>query len=163
MQLKATLRRLINILSPNTSATKLRDDAPPPINLTNRDPDYYRAQMNILSPNTSAIRLRDDAPPPINLTNRDPDYYRAQLVILVSLVVVFRDILVQLYFLMQVQATLFKIPREYFNNSDVFRKTYLLGPEGKEVPHGHTDQQPLRLDGIDAEEFRCLLKAMIQM
>jgi hypothetical protein len=65
---------------------------------------------------------------------------------------------------MQVQATLFKIPREYFENSDsdVFRKTYLLGPKGKEVPRFQTDQQPLRLDGIDADEFRCLLKAMIQ-
>ena len=63
---------------------------------------------------------------------------------------------------MQVQATLFKIPREYFENSDVFRETYLLDPKGKEVPHGHTDQQPLRLDGVDAEEFRCLLRAMIQ-
>lgn len=118
--------------------------------------------MNILSPPAGNVStgLRDDTPPPINLKNRDPDYYKAQLVILVSLCVIFRDVLIQL---MQVQATLFKIPREYFENSDVFRETYLLGPNGKEVPDGHTDQQPLRLDGVDAEEFRCLLRAMFQV
>jgi hypothetical protein len=59
---------------------------------------------------------------------------------------------------MQVEATLFKVPRGYFENASVFRQTYLFGPEGKEVPDGHTDQQPLRLDGVDAAEFRCLLR-----
>jgi len=62
MQLKATLRRLMNILSPPAG-------------------------------HTSATRLRDDAPPPINLKHRDPDYYKVQLAILVSLVVIFCDIL----------------------------------------------------------------------
>ena len=60
---------------------------------------------------------------------------------------------------MQVEATLFKVPRVYFDRSDVFRKMYLSGPTGKEE---HTDQQPLRLDGVAAAEFRWLLKAMIQ-
>jgi hypothetical protein len=63
MQLKATLRRLVNSLS--SSAGRI-----------------------------FATRLRNDAPPPINLKDRDPDYYSVQLVILVSLVVIFRDILV---------------------------------------------------------------------
>lgn len=63
---------------------------------------------------------------------------------------------------MQVEATLFKVSRGYFENSDVFRETYLICPEGDEVQDGHTDQQPLRLAGVDAAEFRCFLKAMIQ-
>ena len=60
------------------------------------------------------------------------------------------------------EATLFKVSRRYFEDSDVFRVTYLLGPEGEEVPDGHTDQQPLRLNGLNAAEFRCLLTAMIR-
>jgi hypothetical protein len=67
-----------------------------------------------------------------------------------------------IYVLMQVEAVLFKIPRSYFENVDTFRKIYLFGPDGEEVSDGHTDQQPLRLDGVDAAEFRCLLKAMIR-
>ena len=62
---------------------------------------------------------------------------------------------------MQVEATLFKVWRRYFEKSDVFRETYLCGPNG-EVLDGYTDNQPLRLDGVDVAEFRCLLKAIIQ-
>ena len=58
---------------------------------------------------------------------------------------------------MQVEASLFKVSRVYFEHSDVFREMDLLGPKG-----GHTDQQPLRLGGVDAAEFRCLLKAMVR-
>ena len=92
---------------------------------------------------------------------RDPLYYNAPLIILVSRVVVMSDAL-DIYVLMQVEAILFKIPRSYFENVDTFRKTYLFGPDGEEVSDGHTDQQPLRLDGVDAAEFRCLLKVMIR-
>lgn len=60
------------------------------------------------------------------------------------------------------ESTLFKVSRRYFENSDVFRKTYLFGPEGEDMQDGRTDKQPLRLDGVDAGEFRCLLKAMIR-
>jgi hypothetical protein len=60
----------------------------------------------------------------------------------------------------QVEATLFKVPRSYFESSDVFRETYLLGLPGEEISQGVTDQQPLQLDGVDTTEFRCLLKAM---
>jgi hypothetical protein len=67
-----------------------------------------------------------------------------------------------IYGLMQVEAVLFKIPRSYFKNVDTFRKIYLFGPGGEEVSDGHTDQQPLRLDGVHSAEFRCLLKAMIR-
>jgi hypothetical protein len=63
---------------------------------------------------------------------------------------------------MQVEGSLFKVPRSYFEkHSDLFRETYLSCLQG-EVPDGLTDKQPLRLDGVDAAEFVCLLKAMIQ-
>ena len=60
---------------------------------------------------------------------------------------------------MQVESTLFKIPRNYFEKSslDMFWLTSLVGPQAQEVPHGITDQEPLRLDGVAAAEFRCLL------
>ena len=64
---------------------------------------------------------------------------------------------------MEVERVLFKAARSYFEkHSNVFRKTYLLGPQGEEVSDGLTDQGPLRLDGVDAKEFRYLLKVMIQ-
>lgn len=61
------------------------------------------------------------------------------------------------------EGTLFKIPRSTVEkHSDVFWKKYLLGPQGEEISDGLTDQQPLRLDGVDAAEFRSLLKVMIR-
>jgi hypothetical protein len=62
---------------------------------------------------------------------------------------------------MQVEATLFKVSRRYFEKLVVFRETYMFGPEGEEIQDGHSDEKPLRLDGVGAAEFRCLLKAMI--
>jgi hypothetical protein len=63
---------------------------------------------------------------------------------------------------MQVEGTLFKVSCSYFEPSDVFRKMYLFSPQGEEAPNGHTDKEPLHLDGVNATEFRCLLKVMIQ-
>jgi hypothetical protein len=83
------------------------------------------------------------------------------LIILVSWVVVVSDGF-DIYVWIQVEAVLFKIPRSYFENVDTFRRTYLFGPDGERVSDGYTDQQPLRLDGIAAEDFRCLLKVMIR-
>ena len=62
---------------------------------------------------------------------------------------------------MQVEGILFKVPRSYFEKHS-FRVTNLVGLEAKEVPYGLTDQQPLRLDGVAAVEFRCLVEAMIR-
>ena len=39
---------------------------------------------------------------------------------------------------------------------------YLFDQHGKPVPDGYTNEQPLRLDGVDVAEFRCFLEAMIQ-
>ena len=61
---------------------------------------------------------------------------------------------------MQVEGTLFKVPRSYFEKHS-FRVIHLVGLEAKEVPYGLTDQQPLRIDGVAAGEFGCLIKAMI--
>ena len=64
---------------------------------------------------------------------------------------------------MEVEGILFKVARIYFEkHSKVFSNRYLLAPQGEEASDGLTDQRPLRLDGVDAKEFRYLLKAMIQ-
>ena len=121
--------------------------------------------MNTLSPAPSAGITPRDTPPPIDLKHRDMDYYNVPLVILVRLIVVSHDVsreLIQLSLWTQVEATLFKVSHGYFKNSDVFWETYLFCPGGNEEQDGHTDQQPLRLVGVDAVEFRCLLKAIIQ-
>ena len=61
------------------------------------------------------------------------------------------------------EGSLFRVPRSYFEkNSDVFRETYLCRHRGEEVVDGLTDEQPLRLDGVYAAEFGCLLHAMIR-
>ena len=62
---------------------------------------------------------------------------------------------------MEVEGIFFKVARNYLEKSKAFRETYLLGPKGEEVSDGLTDQGPLRLDGVDAKEFRYLLKVMI--
>jgi hypothetical protein len=64
---------------------------------------------------------------------------------------------------MQVGHTLFRVPRSYFEkHSEVFRNEYLLHLKDQMMPDGITDSQPLRLEGVDTAEFRCLLKAMIR-
>ena len=112
---------------------------------------------------TSAIG--DSSPGDVQPLNdpikRDLLYYNAPLIILVSRAWLWVTAL-DIYVWIQVEAILFKIPRSYFENVDTFRKTYLFGPDGEDVSDGHTDQQPLRLEGVDAAEFRCLLKAMIR-
>ena len=64
---------------------------------------------------------------------------------------------------LKVEAVLFKLPRVYFEeHSDVFTGVYLFDRHGRPVSDGYTNEQPLRLDGVDSEEFRCFLKALIQ-
>ncbi|KAL4266105.1 BTB domain-containing protein [Pleurotus pulmonarius] len=53
---------------------------------------------------------------------------------------------------------LFNVPRHKFQSeSAIFRSMFDL-PPGDETPDGLTDEQPLRLDGIDRVEFCSLLK-----
>ena len=92
------------------------------------------------------------------LTQRDSLYYNVPLILLVSYAKTLSDIP---NIWPQVEVTLFKVPRSYFESSNVFWETYLLGLPDDEISQGVTDQQPLRLDGVDMTEFRCLLKAMM--
>ena len=92
---------------------------------------------------------------------RDPLYYDIPLIFLVSHAI-FPNCTLDVYG--QVEDTLFKIARGYFekhSSDSMFRVTTLVGPRAQEVPCGLTDQQPLRLDGVAAAEFRCLLRAII--
>jgi len=124
-----------------------------------------RAPSKIITPKSATSAIGEsslgDVRPLKDSIRRDPLYYNAPLIILVSRVVVMSDGF-DIYVRIQVEAVLFKIPRSYFENVDTFRKTYLFGPDGKEVSDGYTDQQPLRIDGIGAADFRCLLKVMIR-
>jgi hypothetical protein len=62
---------------------------------------------------------------------------------------------------MQVEDTLFKIPRYLFEeSSDVFRDMFQL-PAQEDVPReGSSDENPLFLSGICKTDFRLLLKAL---
>lgn len=62
---------------------------------------------------------------------------------------------------MQVENTLFRVPRYYFEQeSDVFRDMFQFPVAEGAVPDGCSDEQPLRLDGIKKEDFRQLLRVM---
>ena len=63
--------------------------------------------------------------------------------------------------LLQMEGTLFKLPRYLFEeSSDIFRDMFSLPvPEGTSYD-GCSDEQPLILEGVRKEDFRCLLKAM---
>ena len=119
-----------------------------------------RVPSKIITPEGAASAV-GDVPPLKDSVRRDPLYYNAPLIILVSPVVVMSDGF-NIYVWIQVEVILFKIPRSYFENVYTFRKTYLFGPDGEKVSDGYTDQQPLRLDGVGAADFRCLLKDMIR-
>jgi hypothetical protein len=65
------------------------------------------------------------------------------------------------HFLLQVEDTLFKVPRYLFEeSSEIFRDMFLLPtPEG--TPYdGSSDEQPLFLEGVRKMDFRRLLWAM---
>jgi hypothetical protein len=60
---------------------------------------------------------------------------------------------------MQVEDTLFRVPRCYFEQeSEVFRDMFQLPVAKGTTPDGCSDEQPLRLDGIVKEDFRQLLR-----
>ena len=55
----------------------------------------------------------------------------------------------------QVEGVLFEVPQRPFQEqSEVFRDMFSHNPEGK------TDVHPIRLEGIQADDFRALLKFM---
>ncbi|TDL18239.1 hypothetical protein BD410DRAFT_728845 [Rickenella mellea] len=73
---------------------------------------------------------------------RDETYYFAMLVVLV-------------------EGCLFKVPRYYFEESDVFQAMLKL-PFGVQTGEGTTDEHPLRLDGVTANDFRTFLTVLIR-
>jgi hypothetical protein len=65
---------------------------------------------------------------------------------------------------MQVEGTLFKVPRYPFvRSSEVFRDMFQLPTPKYATPEGSSDQNPLFLDGIKKTDFRRLLKLMFPM
>jgi hypothetical protein len=63
---------------------------------------------------------------------------------------------------MQVEDTLFRVPRSYLEEeSEVFREMYQLPIAENTTPDGCSDEQPLRLDGVKKEDFRQLLRVLI--
>jgi len=66
--------------------------------------------------------------------------------------------MVDVFFL--VEDRLFKVPRHPFEEgSEIFRHMFLSVP-GNATPDGSIKYKPLRLDGINKEEFKQLLRAM---
>jgi hypothetical protein len=62
---------------------------------------------------------------------------------------------------MQVENTLFRVPRHHFEQeSEVFRDMFQLPIAEDATPDGCSDEQPLRLDGILKQDFRQLLRVM---
>ncbi|TDL13531.1 hypothetical protein BD410DRAFT_846855 [Rickenella mellea] len=61
-----------------------------------------------------------------------------------------------------VEDCLFKAPRPYFEQSEVFRDTFKLPPVDG-VFEGANDETPLRLDGIKANDFRAFLSVLMPL
>ncbi|KAG5219781.1 atp-dependent helicase [Salix suchowensis] len=53
---------------------------------------------------------------------------------------------------------LFNVPRHKFQSESVIFRSMFDLPTGDKTPDGLTDEQPLRLDGIDRDEFSSLLE-----
>jgi hypothetical protein len=90
---------------------------------------------------------------------KDPFFYYVPLVILVS------SLMTSFCFArnprLQVEDTLFKTSRiDFEKHSKIFWETYLRNRNGSNPVSGFTDRKPLRLDGIDVSEFKCLVKAL---
>jgi hypothetical protein len=61
----------------------------------------------------------------------------------------------------QVEDTLFRLPRRHFEEeSEVFRDLFQLPVAENTSPDGHSDEQPLRLEGIKKGDFEQLLRVL---
>jgi hypothetical protein len=59
--------------------------------------------------------------------------------------------------MLQVEDHLFKIHKAAFNGSPVFEQMFNLSQSG--IPDGSSDDQPLKLEGLTADEFRSFARA----
>lgn len=60
----------------------------------------------------------------------------------------------------QVEDQLFREPKRYFAaHSEVFRTMFTL-PSGETNPEGQSDENPLKLEGISAQDFEHLLSVI---
>jgi hypothetical protein len=95
-----------------------------------------------------------------DVIQRDEAYYHVDIIFSVNFFKLFTTHLMT-HFRLQVENTLFKLPRYLFEeSSEVFRDMFLLpAPEG--MPYdGSSDEQPLILQGVHKLDFRRLLRAM---
>ncbi|KAI5117707.1 hypothetical protein M0805_003196 [Coniferiporia weirii] len=64
--------------------------------------------------------------------------------------------------IIQVESTLFKVPRRPFEEqSDIFRSMFTLPPENNAQFDGMSDEKPLRLDGVKRDDFRAFLQVLL--
>ena len=90
---------------------------------------------------------------------KDPWFYGVPLILLVSIPKLSIALLTPTQRI-QVERTLYKVPRSYFErHSELFLKAYLFR---RQCEDGLSDERPLRLEGVCAAEFKCLLRAMIR-
>ena len=62
---------------------------------------------------------------------------------------------------LQVEDTLFRVPRRYFEQeSEIFRTMFQLPVAEGIAPDGSSNERPLLLEGVNKEDFRQLLKVM---
>lgn len=96
------------------------------------------------------------------VTTRHQYYYFSEVIFLVSpFTTPYNERAVPLTKDMQVEGSLFKVPRESFvENSELFRAMFQLPVPSGRSPDGSSDQNPLRLDGIEKTDFLQLLKVM---
>jgi hypothetical protein len=65
---------------------------------------------------------------------------------------------------MQVEGTLFKVPRQPFvRTSEVFHDMFALPIPEASSPEGSTDENPLFLEGVRKVDFHRLLKVIFPM
>ena len=62
---------------------------------------------------------------------------------------------------MQVENRLFKVPRSTLESqSKVFRDMFSLPPPSRDLLEGSSDEKPIHLHDIKADEFKLLLRAL---
>ena len=98
--------------------------------------------------------------PQAMIVSECPSYYFNQVVFQVSIFVV--DVIgYSSTGRLQVEDTLFRVPRRYFEQeSEIFRTMFQLPVANDTAPDGSSNEKPLLLEGVNKEDFRQLLRVM---